>query len=214
MASFILWIFITFYLWVTVRVIVSRVNHIFSIFYSSWLSGIGNALKVSVLSPELPSVYASIITGLISLSIGGSEYIVLLMLCHLSKNIYRGLNPRNVQISVLLQSKYLANTLNSGYERNTFFFWNIYSENKIARGPLPERNYCISLVVMMRGCSVWQGSYFLPHIFGPKPPAHQGFGASCCLCTDSYRSLHNLWNSKAKRRRIRNRMGGIRVQKG
>lgn len=122
MASFILWIFITFYLWVTVRVIVSRVNHIFSIFYSSWLSGIANALKVSVLSPELPFVYASIITGLISLSAGGSKYIVLLMLCHLSKNIYCGFNPRNVQISVLLQSKYLANTLSSGYERNTFFF--------------------------------------------------------------------------------------------
>lgn len=107
------------------------------------------------------------------------------MLFHLTRNICSRPNPRNVQISVLLQSKHLANTLRPGNDRNMGFFWNTYSENRIAIDPLPERNRCISWVVRMRQSSLWQGSCILFQNSNLKLPAQQGPGASSCLYDDS-----------------------------
>lgn len=130
----------------------------------------------------------------------------------ISQNVCSRPNPRNVQISVLLQRKHSANTLGSGHDRNMGFFWNPYSENRIAIDPLPERNQCISWVVRMRESSLWQGNCILFQNSNLKFPAHQGPGASFASVVAPARPLHNPQDSKEQRRENEEQKGRNEVQ--
>lgn len=163
----------------------SQSNHLFLNILSKLASDIAGVLKISVLSPELFSVSVLPVSLLVSSCFLQVAVSILFCWCSfISPSVCSRPNPRNVQISVLLQRKHSANTLRSAYDRNTGLCWNTYSENRTAIDPLPERNHCISWVVRMRESSLWQGSRILFQNSNLNSSTSGPWGI-LCLCNGS-----------------------------